>query len=96
MALYAGRFQLGKQRGVLPVVQVSGVSTAVLEIVLEFIYTDLLPQLPEPFLSEDGADELFDAADRYLIFSMKVGHTLTSCSYWSSLCVPFLCISCIG
>ena len=60
--------------------QVSGVSAAVLEIVLEFIYTDLLPQLPEPFMSEDGADELFDAADRYLIFSMKVGQMLTSAS----------------
>ncbi|CAL5223847.1 g6430 [Coccomyxa viridis] len=66
-----GRFQLGRQRGTLPTMQVSGVSAAVLEIVLEFIYTDLLPQLPEPFMSEDGADELFDAADRYLIFSMK-------------------------
>lgn len=52
--------------------QVSGVAAAVMEVVLEFIYTDLLPRVPEAFLSEDGAAELFDAADRYLIFPMKV------------------------
>ena len=44
-----------------------------LEVVLDFIYTDLLIQLPDTFMSEGGADELFDAADRYLLFSMKVG-----------------------
>ena len=72
VTLAAGRFQPGRQRGILPVVQVSRVSAAVMEIVLDFIYTDLLVQLPEAFLSEGGADELFDAADRYLLFSMKV------------------------
>ena len=52
--------------------RVSGISAAVLEVVLEFVYTDLLPHLPDAFLTEEGAEELFDAADRYLIFSMKV------------------------
>jgi hypothetical protein len=53
-------------------VRVSGIFAAVLEVVLEFVYTDLLPHLPDAFLTEEGAEELFDAADRYLIFSMKV------------------------
>ncbi len=52
--------------------QVSSVSAPVMEVVLEFIYTNLMPALPEAFLSEEGAEELFYAADRYLIFPMKV------------------------
>ena len=52
--------------------QVSNVSAPVMEIVLEFIYTNLMPALPEAFLTEEGAEELFYAADRYLIFPMKV------------------------
>ena len=52
--------------------QVSNVSAPVMEVVLEFIYTNLMPALPEAFLSEEGAEELFYAADRYLIFPMKV------------------------
>ena len=43
-----------------------------MEVVLEFIYTNLMPALPEAFLTEEGAEELFYAADRYLIFPMKV------------------------
>ena len=73
MTLAAGHVQPGRHRGGLPAVHVSGVSAAVMEVVLDFIYTDLLTQLPEAFMSEGGADELFDAADRYLLFSMKVG-----------------------
>jgi len=65
-------FAAGKQRGSLPAVQVSGVSAAVMEVVLEFIYIDLLPHLPEAFMSEQGTEDLFDAADRYLVFTMKV------------------------
>ena len=52
--------------------QVSNVSAPVMEVVLEFIYTNFMPRLPEAFLSEEGAEELFYAADRYLIFPMKV------------------------
>ena len=52
--------------------QVSNVSAPVMEVVLEFIYTNLMPALPEAFLIEEGAEELFYAADRYLIFPMKV------------------------
>ncbi|CAK0738830.1 hypothetical protein CVIRNUC_001099 [Coccomyxa viridis] len=63
--------QSSKQTGSLPAVQVSSVSAPVMEVVLEFIYTNLMPALPEAFLSEEGAEELFYAADRYLIFPMK-------------------------
>ena len=96
VTLAAGVFQPGRQRGVLPVVQVSGVSAAVMEIVLDFIYTDLLMQLPEAFMSEGGADELFDAADRYLLFSMKVGpqpHPALSSSCTAHPCAPCI-VSC--
>ena len=64
--------QSSKQTGSLPAAQVSNVSAPVMEVVLEFIYTDLMPALPEAFVAEEGAEELFYAADRYLIFPMKV------------------------
>lgn len=93
VTLAAGRFQPGRPRGILPVVQVSGVSAAVMDTVLDFIYTDLLMQLPEAFMSEGGADELFDAADRYLLFSMKVGprpHPALSSSCNAHPSFPFI------
>ena len=70
--LAADDSQSSKHTGSLPAVQVSNVSAPVMEVVLDFIYTNLMPALPEAFLAEEGAEELFYAADRYLIFPMKV------------------------
>lgn len=72
---------------------VSGISAAVLEVVLEFVYTDLLPQLPDAFLTEEGAEELFDAADRYLIFAMKVRRSFDSVKR-PPLCTCPKCLVC--
>ena len=57
----------------LPVVDVLGVSAPVLEAVLRFVYTDGAGDLGPQFLHAEGAETLFDAADRYLLFTMKVG-----------------------
>ncbi len=64
----------------LPVVPVADVSAAVLATLLEYVYTDALGALEEDFHKEQGAEQLFDAADRYLIFPMKVLYVLLSAS----------------
>ena len=61
----------------LPVVPVADVSAAVLATLLEYVYTDALGALED---KEQGAEQLFDAADRYLIFPMKVLYVLLSAS----------------
>ena len=53
-------------------VSVADVSAAVLTTVLEYIYSDAFQSLAPIFFTEQGAEQLFDAADRYLIFQMKV------------------------
>ena len=44
----------------------------VLEHVLRFVYTDGAGDLGPHFMGAEGAETLFDAADRYLLFAMKV------------------------
>lgn len=56
----------------LPCLRLSNVTSSVFEIVLHYIYSDCIAALGPEFLSEEGAEQLFDAADRYLIFTMKV------------------------
>ncbi|BDA48677.1 Ankyrin repeat and BTB/POZ domain-containing protein 1 [Coccomyxa sp. Obi] len=60
-----------QQGETLPVVSVSDVSAAVLATVLEYVYSDALETLAPEFYTEDGAEQIFDAADRYLLFPMK-------------------------
>ena len=56
----------------LPVVAVSGVSAAVFAAVLQHVYMDSVPDLAPGICTDEGAEALFDAADRYLLFTMKV------------------------
>lgn len=75
----AGRRQHGRaapdQAGggaALPAVDVAGMAAPVLEHVLRFVYTDGAGDLGPHFMGAEGAETLFDAADRYLLFAMKV------------------------
>lgn len=49
------------------------INAATFEVVLQFMYTDALTDLPREFMEARAAEELFDAADRLLLFAMKVG-----------------------
>jgi hypothetical protein len=71
-----GDSQLGEA---LPVVPVMDVSAAVLATVLDYVYSDALEILAASFFTEQGAEQLFDAADRYLIFPMKVQNAASTC-----------------
>ena len=73
----------GRPEAELPTVAVSGVSAAVFEAVLQHVYMDGVPNLAPEFCSDEGAEALFDAADRYLLFTMKVAH----CLYMLQLCM---------
>jgi hypothetical protein len=55
----------------LPELAVSDVTAPVFEVVLHFMYTDTIGALSPSFLTDEGAEKLFDAADRYLLFTMK-------------------------
>ena len=63
----------------LPVVAAGDVSAAAFTVILQFMYTNDVAHLPPAFMEAPSAAELFDAADRLLLFSMKVitCHTLT-------------------
>ena len=52
--------------------QVADVTPEVLAVLLRFIYTGEVGKLPRNLLSADAVGELFDAADRFLVFLLKV------------------------
>ncbi len=63
----------------LPVVEIHDISAGVMERVLDFVYTDSFPAgLGAEWLTPAGAEQLFNAADMLLLFSMKVR--------WQHLC----------
>ena len=54
-------------------VDIHGISSGVMERVLDFAYTDSFPHgLGGEWLTPGGAERLFGAADMLLLFSMKV------------------------
>ncbi|KAK9830010.1 hypothetical protein WJX72_009170 [[Myrmecia] bisecta] len=55
----------------LPMLTVHDVSADVFRMVLHFMYTDEVGELDGQYVNADGANALFDAADRYLVFAMK-------------------------
>ena len=56
----------------LPAVAVGEVQAAAFGLVLQFMYSDAVQGLPQEFMQAHAAEELFDAADRLLLFTMKV------------------------
>ena len=57
----------------LPVVEIHDISAGVMERVLDFVYTDSFPAgLGAEWMTPAGAEQLFNAADMLLLFSMKV------------------------
>lgn len=56
----------------LPSVAVGDVGAAAFAVVLQFMYTDAVDSLPAIWHESHAAVELFDAADRLLLFTMKV------------------------
>lgn len=79
----------------LPSVAVSGVSAAIFGVVLRHVYMDGVPDLAPEFQTDEGAEALFDAADRYLLFTMKVQRCL-ACLIWLCSCVRRLVPACSG
>lgn len=55
----------------LPSVAVGDVGAAAFAVVLQFMYTDAVDSLPAIWHESHAAVELFDAADRLLLFTMK-------------------------
>ncbi len=57
----------------LPVVEIHDISAGVMERVLDYVYTDSFPAgLGAEWMTPAGAEQLFNAADMLLLFSMKV------------------------
>ena len=64
---------LACKEALLPVIDIHGISAAVMDRVLDFVYTDNFARgLGGEWLTPAGAEHLFGAADMLLLFSMKV------------------------
>ena len=69
------------------------VTAASFEVVLQYMYSDAVERLPEQFLSASAAEELFDAADRLLLFPMKASMCIAHVE--KSLLLPCMCMALI-
>lgn len=52
--------------------RISDVAPRVFDVLLNFIYTNRVEGLPPDLLLPEGLAMLFDAAERHLVFHMKV------------------------
>lgn len=72
------QLQSGGGRERLPCIQVDDVAADVFEVLLRFIYTDSVGELDAHWAWAGETQRLLDAAERYLMLSMKVGKGCTS------------------
>ncbi len=60
----------------LPQLAVADVTPEVFRLVLEFVYSGSVQILAPQWLKASGAEQLFEAAERYLLPLLKVTHAL--------------------